>query len=140
MKKLSLILLILGLIFSQLFGITYNFSNGFEFHQFYYKLLPIASYAGDASPQLFLTTTWIGYIFYLIFGIINTSKVKSPSIYKPVLMMSGISIVVLIFEFSSILEDFNGTFNGKHFRIGWLIFLLGLWIFVKRYNVKPAKN
>jgi len=51
-------------------------------------------------------------------------------------MFSGIAIVVTFFEFTSILEDLNGTFQGKYFHIGWLMFLLGLWIFSKRYLAK----
>jgi hypothetical protein len=136
MKKLSLILLLVGLIFSQLFIIVFNLNNGFEYHHYTIKLLPIADYAGKASPQLFLTSTIVGYIAFVIFGFIHTNKIKSPDIFKSSLMFTGISIVVAFFEFTSILEDLNGTFQGKHFRIGWLLFLLGLWIFSKKYLSK----
>ncbi|PLX11789.1 MAG: hypothetical protein C0597_14530 [Marinilabiliales bacterium] len=136
MKKLSFTLLILGLLFSQLFRIVFNLNNGFEFHHITVKLLPIADYAGKASPQLFLTSTIIGYIAFVIFGIINTNKIKSPDIFKSALIFTFIAILVSFFEFTSILEDINGTFQGKHFRIGWLLFLLGLWIFSKKYFIK----
>lgn len=136
MKKLSLTLLIFGFIFSQLFRIVFNLNNGFEYHYFTIKLLPIADYAGKGSPQLFLTSAIVGYIAFVIFGFINTNKIKSPDIFKSSLMFTGISIVVAFFEFTSILEDINGNFQGKHFRIGWLLFLLGLWIFSKKYLSK----
>ena len=136
MKKLSLALLILGLIFGQFIRLTYNLNNGFEIHSISFKLLPIADYAGKASPQLFLTTTILGYFAFIIFGIINTNKTKYPSIFKSALLYTGIVLVVTFFEFTSILEDLNGTFEGKHFRIAWLLFLLGLWIFSKRYLIK----
>ena len=70
MKKLSFVLLILGLIFSQLFIVTFNLDNGFEFHKFLIKPLPIADYAGKSSPELYLTSTILGYIAFVIFGII----------------------------------------------------------------------
>lgn len=135
MKKLSLLFLILGLLFGQLLRITFNLNNGFEFHMVSIKLLPIADYAGG-SPQLFLTSTILGYIAFIIFGAINTNKIKSPSIFKSALMFTAISIVVTFFEFTSILEDINNTFQGKHFRIAWPLFFLGLWIFSKKYLSK----
>ncbi len=136
MKKLSIILLFLGLIFSQIIVVRFNLNDGFEFHNYWIKILPIADYAGKYSPELYLTSTVLGYIAFVIFGILNTNKVKSPGIFKSALMFSAITIVVTFFEFTSILEDLNSTFHGKHFRIGWLLFLLGLWIFNKKYLSK----
>ena len=136
MKKLSIILLLLGLIFSQIIVVRFNLNNGFQFHNFWFKILPIASYAGKSSPELYLTSTILGYIAFVIFGILNTNKVKSPGIFKSVLMFSGITIVVTFFEFTSVLEDLNSTFQGKYFRIGWLLFFLGLWIFSKKHLLK----
>ena len=136
MKKLSIILLLLGLIFSQIIVVRFNLNNGFQFHNFWFKILPIASYAGKSSPELYLTSTILGYIAFVIFGILNTNKVKSPGIFKSALMFSGITIVVTFFEFTSVLEDLNSTFQGKYFRIGWLLFFLGLWIFSKKHLLK----
>jgi hypothetical protein len=135
MKKLSLLLLILGLLFGQLLIITFNLNDGFEFHGLSIKLLPIFDYGGGPSEQ-FLTSTILGYIAFIIFGVINTNKIKSPTIFKSALMFTAISIVVTFFEFTSILEDLNNTFQGKHFRIAWLLFFLGLWIFSKKYLSK----
>ncbi len=136
MKKLSLILLTLGLIFSQIVVVRFNLNNGFEFHNLWIKILPIADYAGKSSSEFYLTSTILGYIAFVVFGVLNTNKIKSPEIFKSVLMFSAITIVVTFFEFTSILEDLNSTFQGKHFRIGWLLFFLGLWIFSKKYLSK----
>ncbi|MDA3954129.1 MAG: hypothetical protein PF485_10810 [Bacteroidales bacterium] len=136
MKKRSFILLILGLVFSQIVVARFNLNHGFEFHNFWFKILPIADYAGKSSLDLYLTSTILGYIAFVIFGVLNTNKEKSPGIFKSALMFSAITIVVTFFEFTSILEDLNSTFQGKHFRIGWLLFLLGLWIFSKKYLSK----
>jgi len=136
MKKTSLILLILGLIFGQLFIFTFNLNNGFEFHKVLIRFIPIADYAGKTSQDLYLTTTILGYIAFVIFGVLNTNKVKSPTIFKSALMFSAIAIVVTFFEFTSILEDLNNSFQGKHFHIGWLLFFLGFWIFSKKYLSK----
>ncbi|MFO7827746.1 MAG: hypothetical protein R6V23_03915 [Bacteroidales bacterium] len=136
MKKLSIVLLLLGLILSQIIVIRFNLNNGFEFHNLWVKILPLADYAGKSSPELYLTSIILGYIAFVIFGIINTNKTKYPQIFKSAFMFTAVAVVVTFFEFTSILEDLNGTFQGKHFRIGWLLFLLGLWIFSKRYLIK----
>ncbi len=140
MKKTSLFLLITGLFFSQIIVIRFNLNNGFEFHNLWIKFLPIADYAGKSSGELFLTSTILGYIAFVIFGVNHTNKSKYPQIFKSALMYTGIAVVVTFFEFTSILEDLNGTFQGKHFRIGWLLFLLGLWIFWKKYFSKSTVN
>ncbi|MBU8892330.1 MAG: hypothetical protein KOO66_06095 [Bacteroidales bacterium] len=136
MKKLSAILLFTGLIFSQLILLKFNLNNGFEFHDIWFRILPLADYAGNSSPELYLTSTILGYIAFVTFSVLNTNKIKSPEIFKPALMFSGITIVLIFFEFTSILEDLNSGFQGKHFRIGWFLFLLGLWIFNKKYLSK----
>lgn len=136
MKKLSFILLLLGLILSQIVIVKFNLNSGFEFHNFCFKLLPVAEYAGKTSPELYLTSTILGYFAYLIFGILNTNKIKSPETFKSFLMFTGIAVIVSFFEFTSIIEDLNSNFQGKYFRIGWLLFLLGLWLFVKKYLSK----
>jgi hypothetical protein len=51
-------------------------------------------------------------------------------------MFVGIVIVLLYFEVSSIFEDINGIYQGKFFRIGWLVFILGIWIFIRKYFKK----
>lgn len=133
MKRTSLILLILGLILSQLIIVKFNLNNGFQFHSFDIRLIPIADYASKISQNLYLTSVIIGYILFVLFGVLNTNKQKAPEIFKSSLMFTGIALVVTFFEFTSILEDLNGTFQGKRFHIGWLIFLLGLWIYSKKY-------
>ncbi|MCB2195601.1 MAG: hypothetical protein KQH79_07060 [Bacteroidetes bacterium] len=133
MKRTSLILLILGLILSQIVIVKFNLNNGFEFHNIDIRLIPLTDYAGKISQKLYLTSVIVGYILFVIFGVLNTNKQKAPEIFKSSLMFTGIALVVTFFEFTSILEDLNGTFQGKRFHIGWLIFLLGLWIFSKRY-------
>lgn len=133
MKKLSFIFLLFGLIFSQIVIIKYNLNNGFEYQGLWFKLLPIADYSGKISEQTFLTSTILGYFFFIGFGVLNTNKIKSPETFKSFLLFTGIALVVSFFEFTSIIEDLNSNFQGKHFRIGWLLFLLGLWLFSKRY-------
>jgi len=136
MKKISFILLILGLLFSQIFLFIFNLNDGFVFHGISIKLLPLADYAGKASPVTELTSILIGYIIFVIYGVLNTNKTRSPEIFKPALMFTGIAILVTFFEFTSILEDLQGSYQGKHFRIGWPIFLLGLFIYSKKYLAK----
>ncbi len=136
MKKSSLFLLISGLILSQLLVVKFNLNNGFVFHGIDFNLLPIAKYAGKSSPELYLTLRILGYIAFIIFGVMHINKIKYPSIFKSALMFSAISVVVTFFEFTSILEDINANYQGKYFKIGWLLFLLGIWIFSKIYLMK----
>jgi len=140
MKKLSFILIIAGLILSQIIRIGFNLNDGFEFHGIIIKFLPIFDYAGKGSNELYLTSTILGYIAFIVFGIINTNKVKSPEIFKSAFMFTAIAIVVTYFEFTSVIEDMDGNFQGKHFRIGWLLFFLALWIFSKKYLPKKNKS
>jgi len=140
MKKISLFLLFIGLFLSQIIVIRFNLNDGFDFHNLWIKILPIADYAGTSSEEMYLTSTILGYIAFIIFGVKHTNKNKYPRIFKSALMFTGIAVVVTFFEFTSILEDLNGTFQGKHFRIGWLLFLLGIWIFWKRYFSKSTVN
>lgn len=140
MKKISLFLLFIGLILSQIIVIRFNLNHGFIFHNVWIKILPIADYAGKSSEEMFLTSTILGYIAFIIFGVKLTNKSKYPQIFKSALMFTGIAVVVTFFEFTSILEDLNGTFQGKYFRIGWLLFLLGIWIFWKIYFSKSPVN
>jgi len=74
MKRLSLLLLVIGLIFSQLVLVKFNLNNGFEFHKVSFRLLPIADYADKISQKLYLTSVILGYIAFVIFGVINTNK------------------------------------------------------------------
>jgi len=140
MKKISLFLLFIGLFLSQIIVIRFNLNDGFDFYNLWIKILPIADYAGTSSEEMYLTSTILGYIAFIIFGVKHTNKNKYPRIFKSALMFTGIAVVVTFFEFTSILEDLNGTFQGKHFRIGWLLFLLGIWIFWKRYFSKSTVN
>ncbi len=136
MKKLSILLLILGLIFSQVLTLGYNLNNGFEFQGISVKIIPLAAYAGKFSEITQLTSTIFGYIFFILFGVLHTNKVKFPEIFKPALMFSGIAIIVTFFEFTSLFEDMQGNYTGKHFWIGWPLFILGLFIFIKKYLAK----
>ena len=136
MKKLTFTLLILGLLFSQIFIFTFNLNDGFVYHGFSIKLLPLADYAGKSSPVTQLTSVILGYLLFIFFGVINTNKVRSPEIFKPALMFSGIAIIVTFFEFTSILEDIQGNYMGKHFKIGWPMFILGIFIYSKKYLAK----
>lgn len=133
MKKASLALLVLGLIFSQFILFEFNLNQGFEFHGINIKIVPLADYAGRYSPESKLSSTFVGYLFFVVFGVLNTNKIKSPEVFKSAFMFTGISLIISFFEVTSIIEDMQGNYQGKYFHIGWLVFLLGLWIFAKKY-------
>ncbi|MCG8411869.1 MAG: hypothetical protein MI739_11370 [Bacteroidales bacterium] len=131
-KKLSLVLLFLGLIFGQLLIFTFNLNNGFEFHKTIFRLLPIADYSGTGSQESYLSSNILGYLFFLVFAIVNLNKSKWPSTFKASLLFLLIVLVVTFFELTSIIQDMNNLYSGKYFRIAWLLFLLGIWIYSKK--------
>lgn len=114
----------------------FNLSEGFEFHNFWITITPsIFDYAGS-SNELELTTTFLGYILFLIFGILlirvnkDANTVRNTSSF----IFLTITLIAFITESWSLIQDIGSDFSGQHFRIGPILFLVGLYIFVKSYR------
>ena len=129
-QKLSLGFLILGLIFSSIIRVRFNVSNGFEFQGFWITPLPsIFDFAVVRSSDLALTSTSFGYLFLIISGLFMLSDFKALRQKNTSLIIFLIlTLLALVFEFVSILQDISSSFVGQHLRIGLVLLLFGLLI------------
>lgn len=135
MKKQNQItgaLLILGLLFSVIVRFNFNLRDGFEITGTWIhipgQLLDIAV---KSSNELFLTSHFVGYIFYLSFALLAIKRIDIKKQINKVLLIIFFALVGMVFlnDFYSWYQDFNHQFTGRHFRIGLLVFLLGTLIF-----------
>jgi len=135
-QKLSLGFLILGLTLSSIIRVRFNVSNGFEFQGFWITPLPsIFDFAALKSSDLTLTSTIFGYLFLIISGLFMLSDFKALSHKTTNLtIFLGSTLLALVFESVSIIQDIRSSFNGQHLRIGFALFLFGLLILVSNYR------
>jgi len=129
--KLPLALLLCGLLFSSITGFNFNLADGFHFHNFWIKgPLPIFDLAMKSSGELFLNSQLIGYLFYIIFGMISFGKINWSDIRSNISFIAFVAFVamVIIGDFYCFYLDITHQFTGQHFRVGLLVFLLGLTV------------
>ena len=137
-QKLTIALLLLGLILSSMIRIRFNISNGFEFHNFWINIipLPLSDYCGESSPELFLTSTILGYFIFILSGLFMLRNLKWDKFN--VLNKIGFlvfAICATVPELTSIIQDLNSEFMGQHLRAGPILFIAGLIIFIKDYRM-----
>jgi len=142
-QKLLFAFLVLGLILSSMIRFTFNVSDGFAFQDFWFKILPLPvfDYAGHASNQLNLTSTVLGYLFFAVFGFLLIKEFKNDK--KWISLAIGfffLTLIAIVFEGSSIVQDLNSNFIGQHFRIGPTLFLFGLLVFTRNFMTLKAKS
>lgn len=132
---IAFILLLLGYFFSSVAGFHFNLSNGINFQDFYVKpqfqFLDLALFC---SPEVCLNSQLIGYLFYLVFGIDCAHKlVYFSSNRDRIVLISFFLLIGLVFisDFYSFYQDLTNQFTGRHFRIGFLVFLVGLSIYYR---------
>lgn len=82
--------------------------------------------AVESSDELYLTTDILAYIFYLFFIFLFYKKYNELNIRVCFFIL--INIIGIFFEFFRITLFFNNNFSGQHFRVGILIFLLGVTV------------
>ena len=144
-QKLSLGFLILGLVFSTIIRVRFNVSNGFEFQDFWITPIPsIFDFAAIRSSELALTSTSFGYLFFVIFGLLMLSDFKALRQKNTSLtIFLVLSLLALVFESISVIQDISSSFVGQHLRMGLALFLFGLLIHVNNYrtiNNKPEQT
>ena len=127
--KTENILLILGLIFSIVL-ITYRIENGFEFLNIQSEL-SIIDVAFNKSKETYLSSTIIGYLFYLIFSLTMWRKTNRNEKNR-LLIFSLLTLIGISFELKTLYESLNGIYNGGHFRIGIPLALIGFLIANRR--------
>ena len=139
-QKIFIVLLILGLIFSSLLRVRFNVSNGFDFQNFWIKFLPLPIFDfGGSTNELVLTTTFLGYLFFVISSFFMPKNIKTLNVKNlGLIAFSLLTILAIVFEGSSIIQDLNSNFTGQHFRIGPTLFIIGILIF--RQDYRMSKN
>ena len=139
--KTENILLILGLIFSIVL-ITFRIENGFEFLNIQSEL-SIIDVAFNKSNETYLSSTIIGYLFYLIFSLITWKKTNGID-KTQLLIFSLLTLIGISFELKTLYESLNGIYNGGHFRVGIPLALIGFLIAnrmnITELNKKTAYN
>uniref|UniRef100_UPI0032176289 hypothetical protein n=1 Tax=uncultured Draconibacterium sp. TaxID=1573823 RepID=UPI0032176289 len=142
-QKLLLGLLIFGFILSSIIRVRFNLSDGFEFHNFWITPIPsIFDFAALSSSELELTTTILGYLSFLIAGILMLRIVRSSANNKDLSVIAFLVVTcfAIIFEFSSVIQDLNSSFGGKHLRMGLILFVISLTLLFKSHRELKLKN
>lgn len=129
--KITLAFLFLGFIFSSIIRIRFNIDNGFEFHNLWITWIPsFFNFALLSSSEQTLTTTFLGYIFFVTSGFIMFKSTKGlESKNKSLIFFLGLSAFALLFESISLIQDLFFSYYGQHMRIGLLLLIMGLVIF-----------
>jgi len=137
-QKVILVLLIIGLLFSSIIRVKFNLSNGFEYHGFWIRLLPIPifDYAGGSNDPK-LTSTIFGYLFYLVTGLMMLNNHKKIISWASVFI--AIILISILFETAYMVQDFNQKFVGQHLRVGPFLFIIGFLIFYED-KIKRRRN
>jgi hypothetical protein len=133
-KKIILwIILLAGLVFSSTIRLKFNLHGGFTFSSLWFTLIPIPLFDyGNISPINLLTTTVVGYLFYIAYGIIFLISGKHR--FTLIILIVGLlslSIIGSAIEISTFLHDINGQYVGRHLRMGPTIFILGLYSMIQ---------
>ena len=135
-QKQLLVFILLGFIFSSILRIKFNVGSGFEFENYWITIpLPFFDWAVAKSSETSLTSTFIGYFFVTLFGIKLLHYLKP--IRQPKYNLLGFTIVAFIafiFEASSIIIATFSSYLGQHMRIGPLLFVWALLMFLWYYK------
>ncbi len=140
MTKKSLILLLLGLIFSQIVRLNFTILGGFSFEDITFHIWPPAELALVSGAGVNLSSIFIGYLLYIVFGFSFIRRKQSSKVIMPAIMMLLMTTFAIYFEFSAIIEDYLGYYNGKHMRVGWVLFVYGLHVFNRYYRLLKTKE
>ena len=140
--RILLGLLILGLVFSSLVRLQFNLSDGFVSHGVMTKLipLPLFDYKGQ-SGDLSLTSTIFGYLFFLLSGVLLFLETRKNKLQRRLrLGFLFITLYATYFEWTSLMQDINLTYTGQHLRMGPVLFLLGLVLYIRNYRTHRVQR
>jgi hypothetical protein len=121
-KNKSILLIILGLVFTQVILANYSLYGGFNFYGLKLQTGSLISFNWSTENR-FLTTRFIGYIFFALFAFDNYRKGIKHRINQFILIGS---VCAFMFEMKSIYNDLSNMYNGETLQIGWILFLMAL--------------
>ena len=126
MKKRDNLLLMLGLIFSSIIRLRFSLNDGFQYDSLWVSL-PITFFSYSTTFTSSLTTTFIGYLLFTLFGIfLYLETPKGTPRYRILTIYILASAASAGYEISQIISDYNGHFNFRHLHLGPSLFLFGL--------------
>lgn len=133
-KNILWIILFAGLVFSSIIRLKFNLHGGFTYSNLWFTLLPRPLFDyGNISPINLLTTTTVGYFFFIAYGIIFLTYGKHRlTLTILIIGLLSLSIIGSVVEISTLFQDINGQYMGRHLRIGPTIFILGLYTMIQR--------
>lgn len=136
-QKILLGLLILGLVFSSLVRLRFNLSDGFVSHGVWTKLLPLPLFDyNGTSGDLSLTSTIIGYLFFLLAGVFLLLESKNSKLMKRLwAVFLLLTVYATYFEWTSLMQDIHLKFTGQHLWMGPALFLIALVLFIRHYRM-----
>lgn len=144
MKRIYLLLiLIIGWIFSTLISVRFNLTPQLEFKGFWISSpLQFIDIAIQGSEELSLTSQLIGYIFYILFGVLSIPRIDLSVKINLFLIITFFLMILLVFagDIYFFLLDMHGQFTGSHFRIGATVFAIGFIIFLKLPKTNTRKQ
>lgn len=137
-QKILLGLLVLGLVFSSLVRMQFNLSDGFVSHGVMIKFIPLPLFDYDGqSGDLSLTSTIFGYLFFLLSGVLLIMENKNNKLQRRLwLGFLFITLYATYFEWSALMQDIHSQFIGQHLRMGPVLFLVALILFIRNYRVE----
>ena len=131
MKKREILLLTLALIFSSIVRLRFSLNDGFQYEGLWFTA-PITFFSFSTSQTSSLTTTFVGYLLYIIVGILlYRETIKGTSRYRMLTLYIIIAAAASGYEISQIISDYNGHFNFHHLHIGPFLFLVGVIALIK---------
>ncbi len=141
LRKFFLGFLFIGFVLSSIFRVCFSLTNGFEFLRIWLQFLPLKllDFNRLDAENTYLTTTIVGYLFFLVAGFISLKKgylKNTKPVFKIVFVL--ITLYAIYFESQGVVKDLKSEFDGQHLWIGTLLFLYGGLIFY--YDKKGSIN
>jgi hypothetical protein len=144
MKRIYLLLiLIIGWIFSTVITFKFSLTTDFKFISFWisspFKFIDIAIHD---SQELSLTSQLIGYIFFVIYGVLCIPRIDLSIKTNLFILITFFLLILIVFasDIYSFIQDMNGQFTGRHLRIGATVFSIGLIILLKIPRLNTIKD
>ena len=122
--KQSLLLIVLGLVFTQLIIANYSLFDGFNYYGIKLQTGSFLSVL-KFNENRFLTTRFIGYIFFAAFAYL---KFKNGIKNHRVQFILVSSVCAFLYEVRCNINDLSNSYDGNTVQIGWVLFFISLAI------------
>lgn len=121
-QKKSILFIALGLVLTQLLLANFSLYGGFNYYGVKLQMGSLLSFNWSTENR-FLTTRFIGYIFFALFAFDNYRNGIKHRMNQYILIGS---ICAFVFELKAIFADLSNEYDGQTLQIGWILFLMSL--------------